>query len=211
MAEFEAVSSDTAESAVTQPFEQGGSEQPRGVGGWLLFFCVSLTIISPAVSLFLIATGLLQSIPYFSQDIGSMALVVADTGVSLALIAAYIYAGLSLWRVRPRAVQIARAVLIASAAYALLAPLEPLLLGLDASGRKQVLDSWLQMGWRGVMYSALWLNYLMRSKRVRATYLDWNPPIPDTAQPGPSAKWYHFVIAFAVLAAIVAVAVLLTR
>lgn len=209
MSESEGVIVGAAEAADLEARVVDGDEQVRGVGGWLLFFCVSLTILSPVASLALLGYGVFQSAPYFAQNFPVMALVLADAGLSVALVGAYVYAGVSLWRVRPQAVQVTRVVLIVSAVYALLAPLEPLLLGLDAAGRQQVIDAWMQTGWRGAMYSVIWLNYLMQSKRVRATYVDWNPP---TARKfGPDAKWYHFVFALLAVAAIVAAAVWFTR
>lgn len=188
-----------------EPEASSDDDHLRGVGGWLLFFCVSITILTPLASLASTVIGFIQSVPYFSQNLGLMALVLADTALSLAIIGACVYAGVSLWRVRPKAVHMVRIVLIVLAIYALLAPLEPLLLGLTADARQQIIDIWMQTAWRNAMYAVIWLNYLMRSKRVRATYADWNPPV-SSASLGPDAKWYHFVIALGLLAAIIGAA-----
>lgn len=161
--------------------------------------------------LYVAISSLLEAAQYFSESMAFMALVLGEAAVTIAVAAGLAYAGIALWRVRPQAVQMARAALIIYGVYALLDPLAPLLLDLNSTARQQVFDGWLQTAGRAAMYSVIWLNYLMTSKRVRATYPDWNPPGADAAKVGPNAKWYHFVIALVAVAAIIAAAMWFTR
>jgi uncharacterized protein DUF2569 len=147
-----------------------GETRLRGVAGWLLFFCVSLTVLNPVSSVILLTIGFIGNAPYFIQFPGLLVLTVIDTVVSLALMSASVYAGVGLWRVRPGAVRIARMFLIAGAVYALLAPFTPLLAGLPAEANGALIQAGLQGAARGVLYYVIWLNYLNRSKRVLATY-----------------------------------------
>jgi Protein of unknown function (DUF2569) len=174
-----------------------------GVGGWLLFFCVSLTVLNPALTLFNVGSGVVQNATYFGRSFPLLALVVADSAVSLAIAALSIYAGVSLWRVRPGAVKAARVFLIVGVVYAIAAPFSPLLLGLSAQASKQVLSIAVQTSGRGILYYVIWLNYLNVSKRVRATYPDARFPVRVPAG-SMQVRWYHIVIAVVVLGGLAA-------
>jgi len=177
-----------------------------GVGGWLLFFCISLTVFNPASTLYNLTAGFIQNASYLAEDMGLFAFFLTDTLVSLSIGAFSLFAGISLWRVRPKAVQTARAFLLAGMIYTLVAPFAPLLLDLTAAARQQVIDSAVVAAGRGVLYYIIWFNYLMRSKRVAVTYPDWTDTWAFRASTDRPARWYHVVLAIGAVMLIIAVA-----
>ena len=138
------------------------------VTGWLLCFCLVLTLVYPASTLYHILTYTLPSLfrghsPKFIFLL-SVYCVVFTTLAALSFVA-----GLRLWLVKPDAVRFARrwlwAFLISNFAY--------FGLWLGIANRPNSL-SLAEMGWyhiAGPITSfALWYFYLEHSKRVRATY-----------------------------------------
>lgn len=152
--------------------------QPRydRVGGWLLFFCVTLVILNPLTTLGFTAYGVLSLLPMLG-DLPAIVTVVTvlDSALSLSLMGFSLYAGISLWSLRPGAVRIAKAFLIAGAIYTVVSPLLWLLPGVPRDTSVSTLEGLLD-SWRGLLYFAIWLNYLRMSKRVKATYGDASAP-----------------------------------
>jgi hypothetical protein len=141
-----------------------------GVKGWLFLFCVLLTIFDPlviVVTLFVVSDGMAAR-----QDLGSeMFRLILVTGVlKIGLAVFSLYTGVSLWRRASRAVTLARAYLTAIGLSSVAFLFLPVLLGnkmttAEALSGENVLNVILT-----VLYVLLWLAYLSRSKRVRATY-----------------------------------------
>lgn len=147
----------------------------QGVRGWLLFFCVTLVFLNPLATLGFFGYSLSQIVPAFDRLPGLLVVAIADGVASLALMSLSVYAGISLWRVRPNAVKSAKTFLLAGVAYVLISPLLILLSGLPIGVAASTLpDAYLSAG-RSLVYYAIWFNYLRTSKRVQATYL---PPDP---------------------------------
>ena len=142
----------------------------RGVGGWLLFFCLSLTLFNPGATVYNLWQAIPQNQPFFNAYPGLFLLTVVDSVVSLGIAGLSVYAGIVMWRVRPGAVKVARTFLIVGAVYTVLAPFAPLLAGLPQRANDIIVSSAFTAVGRGVIYYAIWLSYLTSSKRVRATY-----------------------------------------
>jgi len=142
----------------------------RGVGWWLLFLCISLTILNPLMTAFNLISAIAQTARYFRMFPGLLILSIADVGVSCAIAAFSIYAGVVLWRVGPNAVKVAKTYLIVAAVYAVVAPFSALLAGLPAASNGAIISAAIVAVGRGLIYVAIWYAYLMRSKRVQATY-----------------------------------------
>ena len=104
-----------------------------------------------------------------------------DAILSVGIICFSIYAGMSLWRIRPKGVSIAKVFLLTFAAYAVVANILPFLAGLPANAN----EAMTAQAFIGVLRSAIivviWYLYLVKSKRVRATF-------PDPATNGSPAK-----------------------
>lgn len=141
---------------------------PAEVSGWLLAFCLILTIVFPATSLYRIIS---HSIPTaISAHSLNRILLFSVYSLLFSVLAVWSFvAGLRLWLVKPHAVAFARrfllTYLIANAAYFVfwVAIIRP---------TKQV--AFAEMGWYHIVgpavYVYLWHTYLEHSKRVRYTY-----------------------------------------
>jgi len=143
-----------------------------GVRGWLLLLCLYLMIVMPLIA-YLGTIGALQRAAAAPALRGAwLSEVVFD--IALALFAAY--AGWALYRMRPNAVKIAKAYFI------IMLTLSNLGLGVlvvtalvVSRSQDNALLNTLQgpaavASIRQVILSAVWLIYLLRSKRVRATF-----------------------------------------
>jgi hypothetical protein len=142
----------------------------KGVGGWLLFFCVSLTILSPAITFVSLARSYGASSRFFSQFHGLLVITVLDTILSTALMAFSIYAGVCLWKVRPGALRTAKTYLFCLLAYFAVAAVLPFMAGLPSAANAAMLPVVVLSSVRGLIYFAIWYSYLIKSKRVQATY-----------------------------------------
>lgn len=151
--------------------DEPASNQYKGVNGWLLFFCVSLTILSPLFTLANISKGYSTATKLADRLPSLMTATIIDSAVSFMIMAFSILAGVSLWSVRPNAVKIAKAYLIALLVYSVLEiPLFIVTLPSEAS------DAFMRQSTvavvRTLLYVGLWYSYLSKSKRVKATYFD---------------------------------------
>ena len=152
----------------------------KGVGGWLLLFCLILTILGPLVRLGFLAFSYFRAVHYRAQHPGLLLHVFLTTPVSLAIVAFGIYAGLGLWRIRPGAVTTAKYylwfVLVANIFLSVLG-----LLFVTTSAAKQNIVNSLVNATVGFF---LWYAYLTKSKRVANTYpqeTDERPKISERA------------------------------
>jgi hypothetical protein len=132
--------------------------QYKGVRGWLLFLCVSMTILFPLQVLAVRGSQ--------GEDIWHPTLPML---FDLTIAAWSIYVGICLWRVRPRAVQKARVFLWSLTA--LNVWLAVLMFFSPDTNPDMVFMSC--MG--GVLYATARLAYLETSKRVKATYAETEP------------------------------------
>ena len=140
------------------PLSQGTKtlrQPPRGVGGWLLLFCVDLTILSP------IENGL-QLLKDVTSEYNPLQLIVR-IAFSVAPFGYGIFAGIMLWLVRPKAVRHAKTYLIISLCTALLES------GLAVIESKGHLPSFFEPVTAIASFVIQW-TYLLQSRRVRNTY-----------------------------------------
>src|SRR5215471_14786810 len=102
--------------SLPQPFQQAPDEY-SGVKGWLVFFCISLTILNPLFTLANLSNGYNAVSQVADRLPGLMTATVVDSVLSLVIMALGIFAGVSLWAVKPNAVQVAKLYLIALPVY----------------------------------------------------------------------------------------------
>ena len=150
--------------------QQTASEY-RGVTGWLLFFCITLTVFNPLFALRNISTGYGLASKVADRLPGLMTAEIIDSVFVLAIMALGIFAGVCLWGVKPRAVQIAKAYLIVLAVYAVL-EVGLFLAVLPSSVADPFMGKSSIAVLRTFGYVGIWYSYLSKSKRVRATYSD---------------------------------------
>jgi hypothetical protein len=165
----------------------GPDPKLQGVRGWLLFFCVTLVLLNPLATLGIFAFSTWQLVPIYARMPGLLVVTIVDGVVSFALMSLAVYAGISLWRVRPGAVKLANTFLLAGVVYVLVAPLFIFLAGLPAGLAASTLLGSYSTAARSLLYYAIWFSYLRRSKRVQATYSQERPAMPGDFAGGNAA------------------------
>ncbi|MBA7708183.1 hypothetical protein ES703_117075 [subsurface metagenome] len=144
----------------------------KGVGGWLLLFIIYLTIGTPLVN-FPDILGLLDFIFSYQLSIGSIIFHIIEIISIIGLVCFSIYAGVSLWRVKPNAVKLAKIFLTTALVYSVIStiiiyfvypPIEPSL-------EEYFVAAISRIALRIVIF-AIWFSYLTKSKRVKATFTE---------------------------------------
>lgn len=142
----------------------------KGVGGWLLLFCIGLIIISPLLNIFSITSGYQEVSPYFEVYPRILPIVIITSVLGIVLSCFSIYAGIVLWKIRPNAVKIAKNYLLTMLGYSILSAFLPFMAGLPAEANQAMLTTVAADIFRTVIYTAVWYSYLNRSIRVKQTY-----------------------------------------
>jgi len=131
---------------------------PRsGVGGWLLVLCLLLLVWQP-LSIALVASSALDALAIRGLPLALIMLM------RLGVAAVGIAGGLALVKRRPGAVTLAKAALVLSAAADLLVYTTPYFPSNRLPGTTPIYIA------ASISYSAGWITYLTRSRRVRETY-----------------------------------------
>lgn len=148
-------------------------DAPRGVGGWLAWLIIALTILNPLFSIFLLASefgtaehvnpALLQMPPYVQYKWFSWGLILVCCVVSIG-------AGYRLWKTH-----VWKSVREAIFSLWIIGPLSTVVLvaylyvNFGSLIEKSMMDI-LGSLFRSIFFAGLWTAYLLRSKRVRNTY-----------------------------------------
>jgi len=156
--------------------------EPRGVGGWLLFFCVLATIVGPAFFVFFLSADLARILANWNgfQLVPTFRLV-NDVG-GFGLTAYSIYVGIALWSVKPNAVHTVKTFLIVGLAYNVATELACLSLGTSLwfwAPTPTVGTTVVDLVGEGASF-AIWFTYFRESKRVKATYGSLEPNAAGT-------------------------------
>jgi hypothetical protein len=127
-----------------------------GVGGWLLFFCISLTILDPLYSV-------IQAIgdPRISQNGLAIVMILCIAGFS-------IYTGFLLWKVRPDALKVLKGYFIFLFALACIGILGSFAVSFTTDTLTAI-ESLATQAARLVSV-AIWALYFKKSRRVRNTF-----------------------------------------
>lgn len=143
--------------------------QLQGVGGWLLFFCISVTIIGPILALASLVSGYAETAPYYDQMPVLRIIMIVDFALSLGLAAFGVYAGIGLWRIRPGAVRVAKVYLACCVLYQL-ATIAILLAGMPSETHEAMAPDMVKDLARSLVFFGIWYSYLNKSVRVKNTY-----------------------------------------
>jgi hypothetical protein len=142
----------------------------KGVKGWLLLLCVSMTILTPMtglVSLMAVSDALK---PHFDQDPALFNLVLISGICNICLLVYSMYAGMSLWRVAPNAVTSAKRYLLVLFHYSFFSIFLPQLVGLSEKTQTEIYKTSPLFNLIVMLEAFMWYLYLRKSKRVKATY-----------------------------------------
>lgn len=153
-----------------QELEASAAAGPVGVGGWLLFFCFSLTVLSPLVTLLSFFISFKEAGPYFGIYPGLKVITVIDTILSTGLMAFSIYAGVTLWRKKRNAVKVAKSYLFTVLVYSIVAGGLVFLAGLPSAANEVMTIEAAKGFFRTLAFFGIWYSYLNQSKRVKATF-----------------------------------------
>lgn len=146
----------------------------RGVGGWLLLFCIYLVFISPLMKItaLMLERGIAHNINHkeLQEAIGFEAVVLFMLSIfSIAV-------GYQMWSKTLGALRNARFYLISSMAFTVAMPfIFSMIANLPLLLERSVIMAGMTYAIFSVGFHAVCLYYLHSSKRVRATY-----PMPDT-------------------------------
>jgi Protein of unknown function (DUF2569) len=154
-----------------------GRHQPKGVGGWLLFFILTLVVFGPVARIVHFKSAYHQNMDLFSRS-GHPYLLYGFYGVEQLLgfaICGYgIFAGIQLWKKNPAGIEKAKRFMIAS----LILGVADLAMGINwvvLLGHKGALSTFIS--WQTVRpllnligYTLVWYSYLVKSNRVLMTY-----------------------------------------
>lgn len=126
----------------------------RGVGGWLLLFCVGLTVISPIIVV--------------AEAVNSKDGLIIATDLGLA--ALYIYTGVGLWRTKTNSFKWLKVCFVVNLILGALAILGSIWTQSGPLEDHFSSSNNLTAGIRAVIGVVIWWSYFAKSKRVKATY-----------------------------------------
>ncbi|MBS0657136.1 MAG: DUF4339 domain-containing protein [Verrucomicrobia bacterium] len=144
------------------------AEPLKGVAGWLLLFCVWLTIIGPLIRLFEWSSLL----PYLLRGSVTMTLPLGlSLGVGLLMTVLSIVVGVLIWSGRPDGRRLAQLYLqIRAGVFAVMFAFNFLSLLLFRGMELYVLGRYVFNLLLEVAFLVIWWRYFQVSKRVQATY-----------------------------------------
>ena len=150
-----------------------------GVGGWLTFFCLSLTIVSPIFHLN-IAAKAFKSLLYPGHVAQSTLIRLAAVFVIYVGLAIFsCICGYLLWSENPRGPTVTKAYLVIGAAIVITLDSVLTLAGLQIDLFRVVMGR--------LVYAVCWYAYLSTSERVRLTYTVAQPSSPGVSPSSPEA------------------------
>src|ERR1700722_10997445 len=182
---------------ISTPLDRLNHPQGR-VGGWLLFFILTLVFFGPAMCVFTFLGHYRHSMQLFARSHHSYSLYAfyfVEQLASFAVRGYGLFAGIQLWKMRLDAIQHAKRFLLILLLYAFLdyttAIIWTVLMTPEAirsSALSRVLygptaTALLQTAF----YAAIWYAYLLKSERVRVTFLMRTPletSAATTSSPG---------------------------
>jgi hypothetical protein len=156
--------------ALPQPF-QFAQDEYRGVKGWLLYLCIGLTILSPLFTVAGLGRAFSAANRAADRLPGFMTAMAIDSVLAVLIMALGIFAGASLWAVKPNAVRVAKLYLIVVPVYTVL-EVALFLAILPSRATGTVIEKGTVSVLGSLLYAGLWLSYLKKSKRVKATYFE---------------------------------------
>jgi hypothetical protein len=102
-------------------------------------------------------------------------ILAVDWSMRVILIVLGIYAGTSLWRVKPGAPRVAKTYLVAVFAQQVVLLLMGFWIASKVAATPENIGSVVMEPLRSIIYVVIWYSYLNKSRRVAATYPDLSP------------------------------------
>jgi hypothetical protein len=140
------------------------------VGGWLLFFCLSLVAFSPLRTLYNIYYSFEETSHLFDYYPGYKNILYFESLLSIAFMVYGIITGMALINIKPDAVDKAKKYLLVYLGYAFVSIFLPFMTDLPIENNDELTDEVAKRTAQGLVYIGIWYWYLSVSKRVKATY-----------------------------------------
>ena len=140
------------------------------VGGWLLFLCIVLVIISPLRTIFnlFVSYSILESL--LEKYPGMLMILIVDVFLSTIVMILSVRAGLLLWKIAANAVRNAKNYFLIFLGYSLIASFLPYIAGLPSSYNEAMLPETIKGIIQSLIFFGIWYSYLNVSVRVSETY-----------------------------------------
>jgi len=147
----------------------------KGVGGWLLFFCVYLIVVAPLMSLPFIIDYIVETRDDFNLYPGVGTILDIDLVLNILMLFYGIYVGINLLRIRPDAVRSAILYLNVIILYMIAAFIIIIIvLQISEPSFNQVILNTLGYIMKETIFSIglviIWISYMKNSERVKNTY-----------------------------------------
>lgn len=137
-----------------------GKEKLKGIGGWLIFFIITLVIISPIAALYYSFSGY-----YVIDGVFDWGLILIQIGLAIW----GIVVGILLWTKKSQAVIRTKEYLLSYLCLNIFFVIFALFLG-GYSSDSNLLVSDSMAALRTIIYFSIWFSYLNMSKRVKNTF-----------------------------------------
>lgn len=148
---------------------------PKGVGGWLLLYCIALVIIGPLYTMGSMSIGWKDAEPAFKEFPSLKSIMVAETLVRTALLIVGAIVGIRIWGGSLWGRKIARSYLMFRLFFyvgfeILVAMFFILSSDLTIEMMGYIVGAIVGVIFGEVIYFSIWWTYFKKSKRVRNTY-----------------------------------------
>jgi hypothetical protein len=143
------------------------TKEHKGVGGWLLIFCLTMTA-RPLITVY----TLTMQFPSFVSSADPKAIWIPYVCISVAIVCFGFYSAFLLWTSSRRAASVAKIYLFAMLAYWILVAVTPFFLPPDVqTTHLGLFFRAIQKGFpASLVYFSVWMAYLCKSRRVANTY-----------------------------------------
>jgi hypothetical protein len=163
------------EMAETQEDKPEEKRSLGGVKGWLLFFCISLTILTPLFITYRLYNNWEEFRPVFFYFKLFKTKCIIDTVLGIGMMIFSIYTGIVLWTKQKNAVKTGKIFLVTALIYQIIISVLPFVTAVIVMWFSHIYVAYLfglMVGSipQGILYFAIWNSYLSESRRVKATY-----------------------------------------
>ena len=150
--------------------KSAGAFRNEGVHGWLLLLCLMLTVVGPLISTWLVASEYRQLAPHFADSRSLQVATFFSIAITACSVAFGVYAGLRLWSIKPRAVNIAKASLLFGLAVEILTTSIQTAIAPASPAEGQLFYEVMMSLVPSLIFFTACFAYLNKSTRVEATY-----------------------------------------
>jgi hypothetical protein len=146
-------------------------EKYKGISGWLLLLCLTLTVINPLKNILGYASSYRTMIAksYYTVP-GIHTFFMLNLCLLTIVIVFSVYAGIMLFKVRPSSVKIAKVFLLFESICSILFSMFPCLAGVPQELANSMMIVLLKNTAATLVWNAVWYIYINKSRRVATTY-----------------------------------------